>query len=200
MVVIVLIGILSAMIIPEMKGTYEDALLRSTGRKFMDVLSLAASRAVSINKTIRVRLDQRTSRYVIEERLRSGRVEDEFAPIKGVQDSEGELDRRISVMIRPVMYGELSASATEETSFAQSAEEPPLHRYDNLNDISGQDTVQSLPMGGFERSAADAMILFFADGTADAREILLRDRMGFQLVLRINPVTARVNVMEVAGR
>jgi prepilin-type N-terminal cleavage/methylation domain-containing protein len=33
MVVIVLIGIMTAMIIPEMKGTFEEALLRSTARE-----------------------------------------------------------------------------------------------------------------------------------------------------------------------
>ena len=30
-VVVVIIGIMTALIIPEMKGTFEDALLRSTG-------------------------------------------------------------------------------------------------------------------------------------------------------------------------
>src|SRR6516162_8771785 len=36
MVVIVLIGILSAMILPNMKGTYGDALLRSTSRELVN--------------------------------------------------------------------------------------------------------------------------------------------------------------------
>ena len=33
MVVIVIIGIMTAMMIPEMKGTFQDALLRSTSRE-----------------------------------------------------------------------------------------------------------------------------------------------------------------------
>src|SRR5262245_4257470 len=37
MVVVALIGILSAMIIPEMRGTYEDALLRSSSRQLVNV-------------------------------------------------------------------------------------------------------------------------------------------------------------------
>src|SRR5271157_5483938 len=41
MVVIVLVGILSAMIIPEMKGSYGDALLRATGRDLVSVFGLA---------------------------------------------------------------------------------------------------------------------------------------------------------------
>ena len=39
-------------------------------------------------------------------------------------------------------------------------------------------------------------ISFYPDGTADAGDILLRDREGFRLLLQINPVTARVHVVE----
>ena len=42
----------------------------------------------------------------------------------------------------------------------------------------------------------DETIGFYADGTADAREIQLEDRDGFRLVLRINPTTARVRIVE----
>ena len=37
---------------------------------------------------------------------------------------------------------------------------------------------------------------FYSDGTADAGEVLLRDRDGFRLALRINAVTARVQIVE----
>ena len=57
MVVMVLIGIMTAMILPEMKGTYEDALLRSTSRELVSVCSLASSHAVSVNQAYRLRLD-----------------------------------------------------------------------------------------------------------------------------------------------
>jgi hypothetical protein len=43
---------------------------------------------------------------------------------------------------------------------------------------------------------SNAGILFNPDGTADAREIRLRDRDGFRLGLRINPVTARIHIVE----
>src|SRR5204863_8720326 len=48
LVVIALFGILSAMIIPEMRGSYEEALLRSTSRQLVNVCNLAYSRAVSM--------------------------------------------------------------------------------------------------------------------------------------------------------
>jgi len=44
----------------------------------------------------------------------------------------------------------------------------------------------------------DDAITFYPDGTADASEILLRDRDGFRVALRINPVTARVRIIELA--
>jgi hypothetical protein len=43
-------------------------------------------------------------------------------------------------------------------------------------------------------------VAFFPDGTADAVDLLLRDREGFQLVLRVNPTTARVEINEEARR
>ena len=49
---------------------------------------------------------------------------------------------------------------------------------------------------GQEAGSSDDTITFYADGTADAQEIRLRDREGFQLALRINPITARVRITE----
>src|SRR5882757_4709753 len=100
MVVVVLIGILSALIIPEMKGTYEDALLRSTSRDLVNAFNIAASRAVSLNQLHRVRLDTKSGKYVIEKRVRETMQGDEFAPLKDVSEAEGKLDARISIQVR----------------------------------------------------------------------------------------------------
>jgi hypothetical protein len=43
---------------------------------------------------------------------------------------------------------------------------------------------------------ADQVIAFYPDGTADGREILLQDREGFRRVLRLNPITASVQIVE----
>jgi len=99
MTVIVLIGIMTAMIIPEMKGTFEDALLRSTSRDLVSVFELASSRAISLNQLHRVRLDTATGRYVVERRVREG-AQEEFVPLQDVSGCEGELDKRISIEIR----------------------------------------------------------------------------------------------------
>ena len=165
MIVVVLIGILSAMIIPEMKGGYQDALLRSTSRNLVNVFSIASSRAVSLNQLHRLRLDVKTGHYVIEKRTRETVQGDEFAPLKDVSEAEGTLDTRISIQMRKPEN--LPAGASETGPGARA------------EDGSAIDTVS-----------------FNSDGTADAVEVLLRDREGFRLALRINPITSRVKLLE----
>ncbi len=160
-IVIVLIGIMSALIIPELRGGYQDALLRTTSRNLVNAFSIASSRAVSLNQVHRVRLDSKTGHYVIEKRTRETAQGDEFAPLKDVSEAEGTLDTRISIHIR-----------SPENSETGAANESPE-----------------------KRQPTDA-ITFYSDGTADATELLLRDKQGFRLALRINPITSRVKVLE----
>src|ERR1022692_1708853 len=79
MVVIVIIGIMTALMIPEMKGTFQDALLRSTSRELINVFDLAYSRAVSLNQLRRVRLDEKTGRYLVEKQV-TDNGQEEFVP------------------------------------------------------------------------------------------------------------------------
>lgn len=170
MVVIVLIGIMTALIIPEMKGTYEDALLRSTARKLVDVCSLANSHAISQNQLHRVRLDRKNGRYFIERSAREGEPGRGFRQAPGIRGGEGTLDTRIAIELR----------RTDE----------------DANEPVEPGTIAR--PGDDSRSPIDDETLFFyADGTAGAQEILLRDRHGFGLALRINPVTARVHLMDI---
>jgi prepilin-type N-terminal cleavage/methylation domain-containing protein len=166
-VVIVLIGILSALIIPEMKGGYQDALLRSTGRNLINAFNIASSRAISLNQLHRVRLDAKTGRYVIEKRTRETVQGDEFAPLKDVSEAEGTLDARISIQVRTPE--QMPADAPEGASSAGAANGLTI------------DTIS-----------------FYSDGTADSAELVMRDRQGFRLLLRINATTSRVKLLELA--
>jgi type II secretion system protein H len=169
MVVVVLIGIMTAVIVPEMKGTYEDALLRATSRRLVDVFHLASSRAVSLNQLHRVRFDKITGRYFIERAVQSGENGSGFDRARDMPGGEGALDRRISIEIRK--QDEAPSSATDQGMSAASEEDPNVGKREE----------------GFA---------FYPDGTADAGEVLLRDRDGFRLALRINAVTARVRIIE----
>lgn len=161
MTVVVIIGIMTAMIIPEMRGTYEDALLRSTSRKLVSVFDLASSRAVSRNQLHRVRLDPATGQYWVERSVRAGGAS-EFLPLTDVSGCSGEWDKRIAIEVR---------HAEEATTEFSNPPEPIPNPTDAIS--------------------------FYADGTADAALVTLKDRAGFQLGLRLNPITARVQIVEV---
>ncbi len=169
MVVIVIIGIMTAMIIPEMRGTYEDALLRSTSRKLVDVFGLAYSRAVSLSRPQRVQIDPGTGRYLIESLVTQTGQAASFAPARDLPEGEGTLDTRISIRIR------------DDTA-------------DNL-ELLQESSGPALSPGAAGPEEADK-IDFYSDGTADAREVLLTDRQGFRILLRINPITARVRILD----
>jgi type II secretion system protein H len=160
-VVVVLIAVMAAMIIPEMKGSFDDALLRSTSRDLINVFDLASSRAVSLNQSCRVELDTQSGRYFVEREIRGG-AQDDYVPLKDVSGAEGRLDSRIAVEMSP----------------------PDEASPDNPPDNSATEPVPP------------SAISFYPDGTADAMEIRLRDRAGFQMVLRLNPITARVHLSE----
>lgn len=164
MTVLVLMAILTAMIVPEMKGTFEDALLRSTSRELVNVIELASSRAISLNQTIHVNLDTATGRYQIERRMHQGAIED-FVPLKDVAGSTGKLDERISVKV-----------------VAKSEDTTP----------SSDGAVAD----GAQVTTREQALVFNPDGTADGTMILLQDRAGFRLVLRVNPITSRVSILE----
>jgi type II secretion system protein H len=166
MVVIVLISILTAMIIPEMRGTFQDALLRSTARKLVDVLTLANSSAITTSRPLVVQLDIRGSRYRIQKGSR-GSEQAGNTSTQEVTGGEGNIDPRISVRVRKV-------------------EEEPDEDSEPVSE-SRKDSDQPAPEGD---------ISFYPDGTADAAEIQLRDRDGFRLALRINPATSRVQIVE----
>ncbi len=169
MVVCVIIGIMSAVVVAEMRGSFEDVLLRSSGRKLINGFSLAYSRAVSFNHTYRVRLDRAGSRFVVEEEVREGSKGMVFHPVRDLAGGDGALDARVSVHLRKGDGENRSDGATEGRG--RGGEEPGS-------------------------PAEGESVSFYADGTAEAAEVVLRDREGFRLALRVNPVTGRVRISE----
>jgi type II secretory pathway pseudopilin PulG len=184
MVVVVLIGILTAMIIPEMKGTFHDALLRSTGRQLVSAITLASSRAIALNRPHYVRLDRRTSRYLVERPTKDRDDETGAVAAKDTPGGEGQIDKRITFEIHRLGADSPEASDTRET------------REPNEPDAPGSASASSPASDDETRRGKGEALAFNPDGTADAAEIVLRDPQGFRLALRINPVTARVRIVE----
>jgi type II secretion system protein H len=154
MVVMVIIGIIASVMVLEMGGSYEDALLRSNARKLIDLCDAASNRAIATHQAQTLKIDATSGKFLVRAKVTEAEGEDQII--------EGELDKRITLMIREPERGE----ETEET-------EEPVKR----------DT-----------------IVFYPDGTADAREFLLRDRAGVELLLRMNPTTSRVRIIEMAAQ
>jgi type II secretion system protein H len=163
LIVCTLIALFAALIIPEMRGSFEDALLRSNGRNLIDVMNLTYSRSVSLNQLHRLRFEKYTGRYVIEKQVGDGQDDSDFEPATEITGFSGQIDSRISI--------EVQKSETVQSDDADAEPEEPA---DTPSDV----------------------ICFYPDGTADPRDILLRDRMGFRLALQVNPNTARVSVRE----
>jgi type II secretion system protein H len=161
MVVIAIIGIVTAVMLPEMRGTYEDAVLRATGRQLVEACNFASSQAVTLNRPHRVHFDPKHTQYKIEAKAET--VESGFVPLQNTSAAKGSLDSRISIEIQ------------------QPAQE-----------------TNEIPAAGENAQSArtDDFITFYADGTADPIQIILRDRQGFALGLQMNPTTARVRIIE----
>ncbi len=165
MVVIVIIGIITAVTLPEMKGTFEEALLRSSGRRMAAALKMAHSQAVTQHTKYRVRVEPGTGKYWIEARLESDGVQTAFQPVPTVRGSEGTIDPRIQVLLTRGSEG------------------------DEEDDTRG---------GGRSQAAIPPeqdSLYFYPDGTSDPGQILLRDREGITLRMRLHPSTSRVRFM-----
>jgi type II secretion system protein H len=98
MVVLVVIGIVTAVVLPEMRGSYEDALLRATTRKILDLSALASSRAVTLNVEERLRIDPTSGEYELDSPRHPSARED--GNRVRVESEKGTLDVRIKIQIR----------------------------------------------------------------------------------------------------
>ncbi|HEV8542973.1 MAG TPA: prepilin-type N-terminal cleavage/methylation domain-containing protein [Verrucomicrobiae bacterium] len=162
LVVLIVVVILTGVILVEMGGTYEDALLRSSGRKLVNLCNLAASQSISVGLPHRLLIDEVNHKASIRATVPEQGKENEARP---VIVEESELDLRISIQVRE---SESHIAPGDE----QPVEEPP------------------------EETSHRGEIQFFSDGTAEAREIVLRDRTGVEILLRVNPITGRVRIVE----
>jgi Tfp pilus assembly protein FimT len=163
MVVILIITILTAMIIPELRGTLEEALLRSSARQLAGACDLAYSRAVAAGQLHRLQIDPATGRFSVERPV--GRdVQTGRSTRADIPGAKGVIDRRITVKLSHPTEGTKALNSTWDRA--------PAERTEGIN--------------------------FYADGTAQASEIVLQDRAGFRLSLHINPVTSRIKLKELA--
>jgi len=172
-IVLVLITIMTAMIIPEMRGTYEGELLRSTSRELVRGLSLAHSQSITLNQRHRLVIDREKNRCRVERFARGEEEGNGYVPVRGLPGAEAALSDKITIEMKAP--GE---AADGEGSAVNGPGDPPS-------------VTTAFPGMAVE---------FLPDGTAQAMEIHLRDRGGFGYALRVSPITARVKVVELERR
>ena len=169
-VVLVLLSIMVVMILPDMRGTFEDELLRSSSRKVLRALQLASSQSMALQHRHRFRLDPAQGRFWVERLATQNEEHSGFVPLTDLPGCEGAVDPRVTMILRSPEGG--TPSFLPDPEIPEPSGDPGL---------AGQ-------------NAGDGGILFYPDGTAQGREIVLRDRSGFSLVLHINPTTGRVQL------
>jgi type II secretory pathway pseudopilin PulG len=166
MVVILLLGILTAAIVPSMRGTFEGQLLHAQTRRFVGAVDLAYSRAVTLGQPHRIRLITNENRFFVEARVPGPEGRATFAPVPYSPGAQGEIDPRIAITSAP-------PDAPEDLN-------PEIR-------TSGSAEAEAL-------RGVDAPITFYPDGTADEVILVLQDRQGFRQALHIHRATARVRI------
>lgn len=162
MIVLVIVSIMTVLMIPEMKGSYEEALLRSNARKMSSAFKAAYSRAITTHKLHRVRIDPESSKLMIEER--SAEPETPYIPLKQFDRKTSQLHPNVGIRF----HEPLPAFSVDEAGMEQE---------------TSRQVSKNVP---------DGVFLFHPNGTCEGKDIELRDRMGFGLLIRIDAITCRV--------
>jgi len=171
-VVLVIMAILGSTIVPQFAGTQEDVILRASGREIVAALTLSYSLAVSRQTPCRLLLDAARGRWRIEAPAAApaGDGSDTW-PARG---GSGEF-----ALVRDVPETEGTIDHRIAVQVRERREEDRPRRDAGRSDAS--------PEG----------ILFRPDGTAEPKEVVLRDRAGFGIAVRVNPATSRVRAMAI---
>lgn len=97
MVVLGLIAIMTGVVVSEMSGTREDAILKASARKVIDVLNLASSRSITLGQTHRVQFEVGKHRFEVRRKVHEPEEGVGFVSLNDATGSIGEWDERIQM-------------------------------------------------------------------------------------------------------
>ena len=180
--VVTVIAILAAIAVPSFSGTRDDARMRAAGRGLVSALRLASNEAVTSQTDVRLCIDTEGKHYWIEQRSVAPNGLVAFLPYTKLTFEEAahvsRSNDRVPINSRrldPLLQFVVQESRTP-AGWDPDAVPPPAHR----------------PV----RFEGGDIITFHPDGTADGREIRLRDQRGFEMVISVDPVTARIELQD----
>lgn len=171
MVVIVIIGVVSAVILPEMTGTYNESKLRASARKIIQSMGLAQSRAVVVNHEHRLYVDNENHRFWIARRSMDTGLNATFLKVDEVSGAEGVWHEQIDVTFR----------------------DPVIVEDDEENEMERRG-----PRDGRDNPGVDGphpYLTFYPNGTVSRGEWVLRHADGTGLVLKVLPTTGRTRIL-----
>ena len=171
MVVIVIIGVMGALIIPEMSGTFGDSKIRSSARKIIQAAGLAQSRAVSINHEHRLQFDTENHKFSISRRMVDPNLGETFVPVSEISGSQGTWSDSVELTLQ---------------DSAVDPEEIPLPTWESSDPLFLQSQSTS--------SEPESYIRFKADGSTSRKELVLKHSDGHGLVISILPATGRMSI------
>ena len=194
MVVIVLIGILSAAILPQFGGTYDEARLRAASREIVALCHLGHSQAVTTGREHRVRVDAARGRLRLEEKVEAPpEAAAEIAVAWRPSDAAQRFDVPPSITL---------AAHALRGGWRGGWDDDSGDRWGDRGDRGDRGTDRLGDDGsrwGERDDARDGRsgggaIHFLPDGTVEAPRVALRDRSGCELWIDVHPSTARVRV------
>lgn len=174
MVVVVLVSILSALIVPAMRGTYKHEVLRSTSRDILMTLRLAHTQAVTKGTRHWFKLNQNLGEFKLEKLEKnpdSGRYA--MIPVQGVHGAEGDIPESLAVTIEKALTTSPDPSGMNSLGIGMNMDNPDA---------------ESSSFG------VNDGICFYPDGTSESKSVIISDEDGFILHIVINPLTSRVSL------
>ena len=162
MIVMVIIAVMTALMIPDMKGSYEEALLKSNARKLSAAFNTAYSKAITTHQLHRVRIDTVEGKLFVEARTKE--IETPYLPLKEFDRKDSQLHSNISMRFHEPQQG-----------FTGDPTQVP-----NPSMVSPSDP------------QPENVFVFQPDGTCKGKDVEMRDRMGFGLMIHLNRITSRV--------
>lgn len=175
LVVVALIGILAGVMVPEMRGSFEEARLRTTTRKLIQTIAYARSQAITQGAPHRFRVDPAAHQFWIEKQTR---------PTPTTVSSE-----------RVETFGSLVSTYPEgiriELAPSQAAAAPQQSSSDPF--------AARQPAGQASRTRASQnpknTVTFDITGQTQPTDVIIEDTAGFMRLLQINGLTGRVRLI-----
>lgn len=163
MIVMVIIAVMTALMLPDMKGSYEEALLKSNARKLSAAFNTAYSKAITTHQLHRVRIDADQGKLFVE--ARTTEIDTPYLPLKEFDRKDSQLHANISMRFHEPKQGFTGDPSQEATA-------PPAQA---------------------SNKQPENVFVFQPDGTCQGKDVEMRDRMGFGLMIHLNRITSRVS-------